>query len=41
MQIEHGPLPTTVLHNPDSWTAGEYGPLIALVPSPGPPRTAQ
>jgi hypothetical protein len=33
MAVEEGPLPAAVLQDPKSWSEGESGPLIALVPN--------
>jgi hypothetical protein len=33
MEIEAGPLPVETLHDPASWSEGESGPLVALIPS--------
>ncbi len=32
MTIEEGPLPAAVLRDPESWSEGQSGPLLALVP---------
>ena len=33
MTVEDGPLPIATLRDPKSWSEGESGPLIALVPA--------
>ena len=33
MEVEQGPLPISTLHDPRSWSEGESGPLVALLPT--------
>jgi hypothetical protein len=33
MEVQEGPLPISVLEDPSSWSEGDSGPLVALVPT--------